>query len=320
VVSQPGTTRNPQAYTLYLEARHACGHETAQDLNKGVALFEQAIALDANYALAYAWLADCQGRRVGNGLDTDGVGYAKARAAAERAMALEPTLPEGYVKLGMARMQYQLDWLTATSMVKKALALDPNNPQALELAGHIAVATGTLAEAESDFRRAIEQDPLNLQYRRYLGRALYYEDRLADAESTLRRILELDPQAAVAHYELGRVLLARGDSSGALAAFKAETGNEWNLFGLPLVYTALNRPSDAQTALDVLIAHSSGAEFQIAETYAYLGQTEKAFEWLENASVRHDPGVVWIRHDPLLRTVTTDPRFSVFLKSINLPQ
>ncbi len=319
VASQPGATHNSQAYTLYLQARHACGHETTEDLNKGVSLFEQAIALDPNYALAYAWLADCHGRRVGNGLDTDGVGYAKARAAAERAMALEPALPEGYVKLGMARMQYELDWGTAAAMANKALALDPNNPQALELSGHIAVATGTLAAAESDFRRAIELDPLNLQYRRYLGRALYYENRLPEAEAALRRILDLDSQATVAHYELGRVLLARGDLQGALAAFKAETGNEWGLFGPPLVYSALKRGDDRQAALKALLAQSSGAEFQVAETYAFLGQTDKAFEWLDNARNRHDPGVVWVRGDPLLRSIVKDPRFGVFLRSVNLP-
>jgi TolB-like protein len=317
--SQLGATRNSQAYTLYLQARHACGHETVEDLNRGVSLFEQAITLDPNYALAYAWLADCHGRRVGNGLDTDGVGYAKARAAAERAMALEPSLPDGYVKLGMARMQYGLDWATASAMAKKALALDPNNPQALELSGHIAVAVGTLADAESDFRRAIEQDPLNLQYRRYLGRALYYDNRLPEAEAALRRILDLDPDATVAHYELGRVLLARGDLPGALAAFKAETGNAWGLFGLPLVYSALKRADDSQAALQALLAQSAGAEFQVAETYAYLGQAQLAFEWLDNARTRHDPGVVWVRGDPLLRSIVKDPRFARFLRSVNLP-
>jgi adenylate cyclase len=318
--AQPGTTTNPQAYNLYLQARHVCERETPDDLNQAVGLFDQSIALDPGFALAYAWLGDCYEKRVANGLDTDGVGFAKARAAGERATALEPNLAEGYVVQAVAVLQHDLDWTSSTELMEKALALDPNNPAVQAAAGHLAEATSTLSASESHFRSAIDKDPLNMPYRRYLGRALYYQGRLPEAEVVLRRMIQLDPKVPVAHYELGRVLLDRGDPAAALLAFQGEPGGTWSVFGPPLAFYALHRPADVQRALDALLANSPGSEFQVAEAYAYVNQPDKAFEWLENARSRHDPGLVWTRHDPLLRSLTTDPRYKQFLASIKLEE
>ena len=316
----PTATTSPEAHNLFLQARYFADRDNPEDLDKAVGLYEQAIAIDPNYALAYAWLAQCYARRVANGVDTNGVGYAKTRAAAERAIALDPKLPEGYLTLAEARLQYELNWAAAADLLGKAQALDANNTVVLQFAGHLTQATGTLADAETNFRRGIEKDPLNPLLRRYLARTLYYEDRLAEAETTLRRLLELNPSFPAVRYELARVLLARGDANAALTAIEAEPSPAWKSFGVPLAYWALHRTADARAALAALVANSVGSEFQVAETYAYFGDPEQAFHWLEVARARHDPGVIWIRRDPLLRALTADPRYKAFLKEMHLPE
>jgi hypothetical protein len=93
----------------------------------------------------------------------------------------------------------------------------------------------------------------------------------------------------------------------------------WKSFGLPLVYRALGRQTEAQRALAALIANGAGSEFQVAETYAYFGEHDRAFHWLEEARVRHDPGILHVRGAPLLRTLITDPRYPAFLRKMKLP-
>jgi len=127
----PQQSTSPQAYELYLKARALTAGDTLEDLDQAVVLYHKALDLDPKYAPAWAWLAHCHTRRVAQGLDTSGKGYAEATAAANRAIALNPNIPEAYVALGTAHAQYELNWPAATEAFSKALALDPNNAQAL---------------------------------------------------------------------------------------------------------------------------------------------------------------------------------------------
>jgi TolB-like protein/Tfp pilus assembly protein PilF len=310
---------NAEAHNDYLQARYLMDREGREDLDKAVTLYQKAIERDPNYAPAWAWLAYCHTRRVAGGVDTTGAGYAKATAAAERAIALDPRLPEGFLSLGIARMQYDLNWAAAGDAIAKAKALEPNNPYVLQADGHLTQAIGRMSDAIASFRRSVDGDPLNLLVRRYLGRALHYAGRLDEAETLLRQSIELKPEFPVLHYELGRTLLRRGQNEAAFKAFAAEPDPEWKRFGLPLGYQALNRSKDAQAALAALVANSAGSEFQVAETYAYLGQADKAFEWLDKAVKLHDPGVIWVRRDALMRSIVADPRYGAFLKRMKFP-
>jgi TolB-like protein len=314
----PGSTTNTEAYNLLLQARYFSGRGNPEDLAAAVVLYDRAIAIDPNYALAYAELADCYALRVSEGVDTNGVGYTKSRAAAERAIALDPNLAEGYRALAAARLQYELNWAAAGDLLRKAQALDPNSSSVLHLTGLLTQATGTLADAEGFFRRALDNDPLNVHVHRYLGRAFFYQNKLSDAEKTIREMIELDPKFPGAHFQLGIVLLARGDPNAALAAMEAEPSS-WKPLGLPLVYWALRRTTDARAALAAAVADSAGSEFQVAEIYGYFDKPDEAFQWLERARARHDPGLIWIRRDPLLRSVVADPRYKAFLQRILLP-
>jgi TolB-like protein/Tfp pilus assembly protein PilF len=314
----PGSTTNTEAYNLLLQARYFSGRGNPEDLATAVVLYDRAIAIDPNYALAYAELADCYALRVSEGVDTNGVGYTKSRAAAERAIALDPNLAEGYRALAAARLQYELNWAAAGDLLRKAQALDPNSSSVLHLTGLLTQATGSLADAEGFFRRALDNDPLNVRVHRYLGRAFFYQNKLSDAEKTIREMIELDPKFPGAHFQLGIVLLSRGDPNAALAAMEAEPSS-WKPLGLPLAYWALRRTTDARAALAAAVSDSAGSEFQVAEIYGYFDKPDEALQWLERARARHDPGLIWIRRDPLLRSVVADPRYKAFLQRIHLP-
>lgn len=169
------------------------------------------------------------------------------------------------------------------------------------------------------FRRAVDADPLNMLPRKYVGRALYYQGRSGEAVAELRRAIEINPQFPGLHYELGRALLQSNQPEAAIAAFEAEPDATWRQNGVVLGYFGGHRMKEAQAALESFLANPAGGEFQLAETYAFFGQPDKAFEWLDRARTQHDPGVIWTRNDPLLATIATDPRFAAFLESLHMP-
>jgi TolB-like protein len=308
-----------EAHNLYLQARYVAARDGPDDLDKAVLLYQQALALEPNYAAAWSWLAYCHVRRVAQGLDTTGAGYTKATTAARRAIAIDPQLPEPYIVLALAHMQYDLDWKTAADELAQAVALDPNGALAQLILGYLTVATGRMSDAVAHFRRALDTDPLNLLHSKYLGRALHYAGRAAESAAVLRHAISLNPQFPGLHYELGRALLQLGDPQAARAAFEAEADPAWRSFGLPLGYLVTHREPEARAALAALVTQPVGSEFQTAETFAFFGQTDKSFEWLERARSQHDPGLIWTRRDPLLTSITGDPRFGALLKRLGMP-
>jgi len=325
VAAQQPTT--PQAYTLYLQARHLASDDTRQSLAQAVTLYHQAVDLDPNYAPAWVGLALCLSRQVAQGTggsDTPewyNSQHAEILKAANRAIALNPNLSEAYVALAVPHLQYDLDWTAATEALAKARALDPNDAEMLTIWGHLNAAIGQPSATVEAFRRAVQRDPLNLSTRKYLSRALSYARRPAEAVTELRQAIALDPRFPGLHYELGRALIMLNDAAGANAAFQAEPpqASAWRQLGLPLGYRVAGDTARAKAALADQLRDSAGSEFQAAESVAFFGDRDAALDWLEKARIRHDPGLVWTRHDVLLQSLAEDPRFDAFLQRIGQP-
>jgi adenylate cyclase len=315
----PQQSTSPEAYTLYLQARHVVTSDTLQGLEQAAALYKQALALDPNYAPAWAGLAICYGRLIAQGGNAS-ENHLLQIAAAKRAIALNPDLPDAYVSIAQTYIQLDLNWSAAAEALAKARSLDPNNTHMLEFYGHMAAGGGRVDSAVEYFRRAVEGDPLNLLYRKYLGRALHYARRAQESVTELRRAIAIDPQFPGLHYELGRALLMLGDPAGAMAAFRGEPGEAsgWLMLGLPLGYHASGDASNANKALTYLLAHAEGVNFQIAETYAFFGDKDHAFQYL-GLALNSDPGVVWSRNDWLLESISDDPRYAAYLKRLGMP-
>jgi TolB-like protein/Tfp pilus assembly protein PilF len=313
-------TSNSEAHNLYLKARYLMGSDAVADLQQAVNLYQQAVQLDPGYAQAWAWLAYAYIRQIAQGSEVDAPAmHQKTMQAAQRAIELDPSLPEGYSGLATATMQFEHDWPGAGRALEKASSLDRNNPMVTAIQGHLGAAVRSPAVAIEYFHQAVDADPLNMLHRKYLGRGFYYGRQPLEAVAVLKRAIELNPQFPGLHYELGRAYLQLNQTDAAVAAFEGERDPTWRRNGLALGYLAAHRQKEAQAALDDLLANSAGGEFQVAETYAYFGQKDKAFEWLNNARDRHDPGVIWTRSDPLLDSIAGDPRFAAFLESLRMP-
>jgi len=307
-----------EVHNLYLQGRFFLQNETMGDLEKAVGFFQRAVAIDPSYAPAWSGLGFALFRQVANGNISVLPGLEKVNAAAQKAIELDPTLAEPYQVVSLVKMTGSHDWAGARAALDKSLQVDPNNVGALVGDAHLTRAVGNLDLALAKFRQTLDRDPLNLLNRRYLARVEYFAGRLDEAEATVRQVLEMRPSFPAAHYELGRILLAKGQVAAAVSEFEAEENPGWRQFGLPLGYHAQRRTADANAALEALLADSAGSEFQVAETYAYFGNPDKAFYWLDRA-IDHDPGIQWLRGDPLFKGIIADPRYAALLRKLNLP-
>jgi TolB-like protein len=310
---------SPEAHNLYLQARYRMEKEAPADLDAAVDLYQRAIAAAPRYAAPWAWLAYCQTRRIANG-DSSEATYRDAKEAAVKAIELDPKLAEGYVAEAIVALQYSLDWSTSGPLLDQALAKDPNNLMALQFRGHLTQAIGSIAEAERYMRRATELDPLNPLPRRYLARIVLNAGRPTESAAILRQAIDENKGFPALHFELARALLVSGKPADAAAAYEAEPSETWRILGLPVAYHVTHRDALAQAALAKLIAQSAGSEFQVAEAYAVFGQPDHAFEWLEHARERHDAGLMYVRRDPLLASLTADPRYRALLRKMKLPE
>jgi TolB-like protein/tetratricopeptide (TPR) repeat protein len=309
---------NPQVYNLYLQGRYLVTSDTAEDLVKANESFQKALQLDPGYAPAWAGVAQVALRQVANGYAPVAETLAREDTAAQKAVQLDPTYAEGFVELGGSRLMSNFDWSGAREAFEHALQLDPSNSKAQFSLAHLTLVTGSTDDSLHRFEQLLQRDPLNLLQRRYMARVLYYAGRLDEAEATIHVVLQVNPSFPAAHYELGRILLARGQVPQAVREFESEKSS-WTLLGLPLGYHAQGRMADANAALQKMVDNSAGSEFQVAEAYAYFGNVDQAFAWLDRAVALRDPGIQWLRGDPLLRNLTRDPRYAALLRRLNLP-
>lgn len=220
--------------------------------------------------------------------------------------------------LAISHLQYGFDWDAARDDLDKTAAIDPHNALAEQIRGHLIQAVGRMSEALVHFRRAVEADPLNLLHQKYLGRALHYAGRAQESADVLRRAIALNPQFPSLHYELGRALLQLGQVGPALEAFSTEPDDAWRSFGVPIGKFATHEPA-ARAALEGLLAHSAGSEFQVAEAYGFFGDVTRCFAWLQKARSMPDAGILYLRRDRLLASVENDPRFAALLKQMRMP-
>ncbi len=152
-----------------------------------------------------------------------------------------------------------------------------------------------------------------------LAEHAYWAGRLDEAVAAVNKVLELNPQRPVAHSLLGQIYLAQGQPQQALAEFEREPEPDYRVYGLALAYHSLGRKKESDAALAELIAKYPGMAFQTAEAYAFRGEADRAFEWLERSYVQRDGGLAQMEGDPLLKNIEHDPRYATFLKKMRLP-
>jgi TolB-like protein/Tfp pilus assembly protein PilF/predicted Ser/Thr protein kinase len=311
---------NAEAYNLYLQGKYFHDRRTREDLEKALSYFEQALKLDPGYARAWVGLAGAHASQADGGYVRVAEGYGKAREDVEKALQLDPDLAEAHAALGWIRRNYDWDWSGADNAFKRALELEPGNATVIQMAASLAATLGRFDEALRLDRRAVELDPLSIRAYSVLNSHAWYAGRLDEAEAAVRKALELNPESPAAHLRLGLVFLARSQPEKALEEMERVKEAAWRLHGLALAYHAVGRKKEADAALNADIDdYKENWAFQVAEIYAFRGETDKAFEWLERAYTQRDPGLSGVEGDPLLKSLESDPRYAPFLKKMRLP-
>ena len=312
---------NPEAYQAYFQAnyflRRGAGKE---DVDKALAYIDTAIKLDDKYAPAWALRASVRNMMAEGGLTDVTDGFRKARDDAERAIALDPNLASAYLALARTQIYHDWDWDTANTCLAKAAALEPGSSEVLGARSYLSRALGNLDQAVKLYDQAVALDPLRANSHLGLGYLLYMAGRYDEAQAALQKALNLNRQAAFVHADWGEILVAEGKPQEALAEIEKEPNDWQKLTDQAIAYHSLGREQDSNAALAELIAkHQTDSAYQIAEVYAYRGESGKSFEWLQRAYKQRDAGLPDIKVDPLLKNLRHDPRYVALLKKICLP-
>jgi tetratricopeptide (TPR) repeat protein len=245
----------------------------------------------------------------------------QAEADAEKAIALAPEEAEGYAARGLLRSSYSWDWAGAQADLAKALLLDPASATVQRRYAGLLKSQGQLSEAIAAEKKAIELDPLSGGIWNNLSLSLMGKRDYPAAGEALRRGLEIQPESTLILYNLARLQLLEGHAAEALATLRKVDAEALRLPGIAMAEHTLKNPKDSQRALDELLAkHTQEAAYQIAEVFAWRGEKDKAFEWLERAYAQRDGGLVQVKVDPMLDGLHGDPRFKTFLKKMKLPE
>ena len=316
-------TRDTDAYQLYLKGRYFWNKRTADGLAKGIDYFQQAIAKDPNYALAYSGLADCY--ILQSNLVRPADIFPKAKAAVMKALAQDPDLAEPYSTLGYIGLHYDWNWSDAETAFKRSFERNPNYATAHSMYARYLSARGRLREAVDEMRRAQELDPLALGISTGIGLCYYFAGQYDRAISQYRKTLEIEPSFALAHFDLGGALGQKRQFADAVAEFQAGFRTSPNDAGaiaeLGYVYAKAGRESDAQTTLQTLRNQSSRrfvAACFPALVHAGRGDRALALAYLEQAFEERAAPLVFLNVDPRYSELRPEPRFQNLLRRLQL--
>jgi len=307
---------NPESYALYLQAIQLARLNTAESFRQSDALLRKALTLDPRYAHAWTALARNLTNQAGQGLLAFGEAFTQAREAAMKALEIDPDHALAHAMMGRVAMTGENDLAAAADHFKRALALAPWDLDVLRASTPLLANLGRLDDVLAIHEAVLRRDPVNLGALANLGYFQGAAGRYDAAIASYRTLLGLAPGRGNAHAQLGNALLEKGDAPGALAEIERETNEFWKMSGLPIAYHALGRKADSDAALSALIATHEAAALNIAFVFAFRGEVDQAFEWLDKAATQGDAGLNDFVPDAMYANVREDPRWLPFLRKI----
>jgi non-specific serine/threonine protein kinase len=321
-------TENGEAYQLYLRGRFYWNKRTADGVNKALDYFQQAIGRDPNYAVAFAGLADCYYVTFFNNYTiSQAESAAKSRAAAMKALELDPSLAESHVSMGQVLENFDWDFPGAEREFRRALVINPGYATGLQWYAELLENLGRYDESLAMIRRAQEADPFSLIINAVHGQILSRSGRSKEAVAQFQKTLDLERNFPLGHFLFGLALVHDGKNEEAVKEFEraVQSSPESPVYRsmLAYVYAQTGRIEEARKILGNVIqeAKADGASWQdVAGIYAALGEKDHAFAALEMAFQRRDSRITMLLDHEGLAPLRSDPRFSGFVRRVGLPQ
>jgi len=318
-------TENVEAYHHYLRGRYHISKLTPTGIRKSIEFFQLAIEVDPTYGLAYAWVAEAY-RRLPITSDVAPLdAFPKVKAAALKALEIDPTLADAHTALAFARFWFDWDWTGAEHEIRRAIDLSPNSG---EVHHGYAVLLSLLArhdEAIREGQRAVELDPLSLVINANLGAFFYFAERFDEARYQIAKTFEIDPTFWIAHLVNGKLHVQKREYPEAVAAFaKAREfsgGNSEAISMTGYAWALAGEHAKARGILEELKSLSAQRHVpanSMAVIHAALGDYDDAFRWLEKAYRERDVRLSFLRVDPKWNMLRSDKRFVDLLRKIGL--
>jgi TolB-like protein/Flp pilus assembly protein TadD len=321
--AEKGGTKNAEAHQHYLQGRFEANRHSEQGHTRALVEYQKAIELDPAFALAWAalasshvWMCDFSGALGRAGFDSH---LASARDATARALALEPNLPEALRARAQIQLHFDFDLNGGSETLRTALRLAPADSTLFIDAGNVEMAKGNAAQGIALFRNAVALDPVNPAARAYLAYNLAVTRQGAEAKAEYDRVIELSPAAPWAHAGPGISLLLQGKFEEAATEGEKDAAEWARLYILAMARWSQKRIPEADAALAALIkSYADTAACQISAVYAWRGEKDQAFAWMERAREQRDPGIGSVRAEPFFDSLHGDPRWDAFLHRMGL--
>ena len=313
-------TIDPESYVLELRANHYTQQMSKSSMAAAVDLYRKAIQLDPKSAMPWAGLARCLVLQYGFGLSDHTQVSIEAKEALGRAFELDDELPEAYEVSSWFLSVIDSRLEESLVAIRRAHALAPSQPRILVRYALTESFAGHHDEALRMAGRAVELDPLDASIHMHAGRVLMWAGRYPQAEEEFRRALELSPGLGSGSLQLSWALLLQGRAKEALDALSRDEPAGYRLCGEAILYHSLGRKEDSDRMLAELIKEGEQWTFQVALCYAWRGEIDQAFDWLEKARSLHDTGVIQTKVHPLLKSLHEDARWPALLKKFGFPE
>ncbi|MEJ2340880.1 MAG: hypothetical protein P8Y10_01625 [Gemmatimonadales bacterium] len=318
--NETAPTTSLEAYDLYARGRYLWGQASREGLKRSVELFQQAIAVDSSYALAYSGLADSYLAMWALLFHPEREVLPKAQAAAEEALRIDPELAAAHTSLGQLH-QIAMRWDEARAAHERALELDPGNAIARQTYGSLLVMVGQAEEGLAQVRRAVELDPLSAQSRTAYAALLLYAREYAAAIEESARTLELEPELDYLHYVQGFAHALSGDVEAGIAAVRRADeingGEAYSRVGLAYLLAMAGRRAEALEIIEALEGQTPSLR-EIGLVYGVLGEMDLAFEYLDRAFEEEPASLSFMATDPTADPIRDDPRYEALLNRLGM--
>ncbi|MEM6496661.1 MAG: hypothetical protein AAF709_08045 [Pseudomonadota bacterium] len=312
----PHTEISPDAYALFLQARHLFRQHTPEAYSHALELIERVLRGES-YAPALALKSAVCTTQADRGLRSIEEAYSVARRAAQHALEIDSQCALAYDELGWMEMMYQQNLSEAARYIRKALALEPSNPDILRHAAQLSKSLGRIEDAIALEEHLCQIDPVNFANLANLSYSYAAVNRLTEAIDLARTAVRLAPATIGINFNLALFLLADGQTDAASEVITRETHPVYRMIASAMIYHTVGRHVESEAAVKELIeGHSDTAAYNIAYVYAHRHQADETFKWLEEAVSIHDGALAHIVEEPVFNSVRADPRWSALMERL----